>query len=43
MRGDDRHQEAIFSYLSPEARVPHDHPLRTIRTLVDTVFVELSP
>ncbi|HKV45288.1 MAG TPA: IS5 family transposase [bacterium] len=42
MRGDDRHQEAMFSFLSPEARVPQDHPLRTIRTLVDTVLVELS-
>lgn len=43
MRGDDRHQEGMFSYLSPEARVPHDHPLRTLRTLVDAVLVELSP
>jgi transposase len=33
----------MFSYLSPEARVPQDHLLRTIRTLVDTVLVELSP
>ena len=31
MRGDDVQQEAIFSYLSPEARVPQDHPLRPIR------------
>lgn len=43
MRGDDRHQQAMFSYLSPEQRVPPDHPLRTIRTLVDGVLVELSP
>ena len=28
MRGDDIHQDAMFSYLSPEARVPKDHPLR---------------
>lgn len=43
MRGDDRHQEMMFSYLSPEARVPHDHPLRPIRTLVDAVLRDLSP
>ncbi len=42
MRGDDRHQEAMFSYLSPEARVPQDHPLRMIRQVVDQVLVELS-
>ena len=43
MRGDDRQQAAMFSYISPEARVPQDHPLRAIRTLVDKVLVELSP
>ena len=43
MRGDDEQQAGMFSYLSPEERVPHDHPLRTIRRLVDRVLVELSP
>lgn len=43
MRGDDRQQAAMFSYISPEARVPQDHPLRAIRMLVDAVLVELSP
>ena len=43
MRGDDRQQSAMFSYLSPEARVPQDHPLRVIRTMVDQVLAELSP
>src|SRR5215467_9301920 len=43
MRGDDGQQAAMFSYLSPEARVPQDHPLRAIRSLVDEVLVELSP
>src|SRR5262245_49094118 len=42
MRGDDRQQAAMFSYLSPEARVPSDHPLRAIRRLVDEVLAELS-
>ena len=43
MRGDDWQQAAMFSYISPEARVPQDHPLRVIRTLVDKVLTELSP
>lgn len=43
MRGDDRHQGMMFSYISPELRVPQDHPLRTIRRLVDTVLADLSP
>ena len=28
MRGDDQQQNHMFSYLSPEARVRKDHPLR---------------
>jgi len=43
MRGGDRQQPAMFSYISPEARVPQDHPLRAIRTLVDEVLAELAP
>jgi len=43
MRGDDRQQGAMFSYLSPEERVPRDHPLRAIRELVDQALAELSP
>ncbi len=43
MRGDDRQQEGMFSYVSPEARVPQDHPLRAIRSMVDEVLHELSP
>jgi transposase len=43
MRGDDRQQAAMFSYISPEARVPQDHPLRAIRALVDEVLATLSP
>jgi hypothetical protein len=30
MRGDDPQQAAMFSYLSPEERVPQEHPLRTM-------------
>jgi len=43
MRGDDLQQGAMFSYLSPEQRVPADHPLRPIREMVDTVLRRLSP
>src|SRR3990172_7559511 len=43
MRGDDRQQGAMFSYLSPEQRVPADHPLRPIRQMVEEVLQELSP
>ena len=42
MRGDDVQQQARFSYLSPEARVPQDHPLRPIRNMVNQAVAELS-
>lgn len=43
MRGGDVRTEALFSYLSCEERVPKDHPLRPIRTLVDQALGVLSP
>ena len=43
MRGGDLRTEALFSYLSCAARVPKDHPLRPIRTLVDQALGVLSP
>lgn len=43
MRGLDEQQSAMFSYLSPEQRVPQDHPLRTIRELTDAALKRLSP
>ena len=33
----------MFSYLSPEQRVPADHPLRPIRVMVDVALKALSP
>lgn len=42
MRGDDRQPDSMFSYVSPEQRVPPDHPLRVIRRLVDEVLAEMS-
>jgi len=32
----------MFSYLSPEQRVPSNHPLRAIRQITDTVLKQLS-
>src|ERR1700675_2677056 len=43
MRGEDNQQEGIFSYISPEKRVPADHPLRPIRKMVDEILKEMSP
>jgi hypothetical protein len=43
MRGTDHQQSHMFSYLSPEARVRKDHPLRLMRTMVDEVLRALSP
>src|SRR6516165_8029013 len=42
MRGLDHQQSAIFSYLSPEQRVPSEHPLRAIREITDIVLKQLS-
>ena len=41
MRGDQSEPEAVFSYITPAQRVPKDHPLRPIRTLVDDVLRQL--
>ena|SRR5438270_4781202 len=43
MRGDDRRQGSMFSYLSLEQRVPESHPLQPLRAMVDQALVELSP
>jgi len=32
----------MFSYLSPEQRVPRDHPLRKLRPLVDEALKKRS-
>ena len=41
MRGTDVHQEGLFSYLSPESRIPKRHPLRPVREMVDIALSEL--
>ena len=43
MRGNDQKQDAMFSYLSPEQRVPAEHPLRPLRAMMDDILREMSP
>ena len=42
MRGEDRQQVSMFSYVSTERRVPPDHPLRVIWVLSDAALHGLS-
>ncbi len=42
MRGEDRQQGGMFSYVPLEQRIPVDHPLRTVRPMVDTALRGLS-
>jgi transposase len=42
MRGEDIQQHDLFSYGSLEQRVPADHPLRPIRTMVDEALKSLD-
>ena len=42
MRGDDEQSGHLFSHLSPEQRVPADHPLRPIRQMTDAALDRLS-
>ena len=42
MRGEVDPQSALFSYFSPESRVPAEHPLRAIKADTDAVLKELS-
>ena len=43
MRGEDRRQDVLFSYLPIEDRIPPDHPLRAMRALVEPILTALSP
>lgn len=42
MRGKDVQQSHLFSYVSPEQRVPQDHPLRIVRLLLDDALRGMS-
>ncbi len=43
MRGEDAGQVAAFSYVSPEQRVPKEHPLRPLLRIVNDVLGRMSP
>ena len=43
MRTPDVQQLGMFSYVSVDARVPADHPIRKLRELVDGVLAEMDP
>jgi transposase len=42
MRGDDRQQADMYSYISPEERVRANHPLRPIRAMADEALKNMS-
>jgi len=43
MRGADHQQSGMFSYISAEERIPKDHPLRAIRSMVDVALRNMGP
>ena len=42
MRGTDQPQSTMFSYVSPEARIPDDHPLRATREMANRALGRLD-
>ncbi len=42
MRGTDHDQSTMFSYVSPEARIPADHPLRATREMTNRALAQLD-
>ena len=42
MRGLEKRQPALFSYVSLEDRVPREHPLRRLRVLVNRILASMS-
>jgi transposase len=43
MRGRQNTQGTMLAFLDPEARIPPDHPIRTVRRLADAALTDLSP
>src|SRR5436190_8653908 len=43
MRGTDTKQASMLSLLTPEKRVPPNHPLRMVKELAETALREMSP
>jgi transposase len=42
MRGENESTQTMFSYVSPEAMVPKDHPLRPIKARADAALKQIS-
>jgi len=42
MRGVDDRSGALFSYIDLEARIPKEHPLRAIRTIVNQALADMN-
>ena len=42
MRGEERKQAAMFSYITLEQRIPAEHPARRIRAMVDRALADLD-
>jgi len=42
MRGEDKQNHTLFSYVRPDSRIPANHPLRLIRQVTDTALRSLS-
>ena len=43
MREKDGQQLNVFSYVSPEQRVPQDHPFHVLRAMTDEALQQLQP
>src|SRR6204780_4856117 len=43
MGGDDEQQLGAFSYISPEQRVPQEHPLRPLRAMAGQALRDVQP
>jgi transposase len=43
MRGDKTEQALVMLFITPDQKVPQDHPIRAIKTIVDRALAGLSP
>jgi transposase len=43
MRGDANQQATMLTAITPDAKVPKDHPIRAIKPIVDRALLERSP
>ena len=43
MRGIEKQQTSMFSYVSQENRIPQHHPMRKLREMIDPILKSMSP